>query len=270
MKKITLLIVAGILSFFSAYGQEEDVVRANFVAYNISTNLTKVYWNKATVVVANSEAESQYGFSFFPVDSIDTEVIDSVSYDFKYNTVDPSNATVEVEFFYRTPFVSPRWENMDYPDSCVVLGSMMLSDTAEYHFTSEALKDYVEQQIIDSVGTLHIIMRTVGTDTKIGFAGKVDGIFQPTLTINPVSEATALTSNSVSKLSLFPQPVNNGMLNISGVEVVSAEVFSLMGSCLLLPNVVANQVNVSALNAGVYFIRMNTQQRTIVKQFIVE
>lgn len=64
----------------------------------------------------------------------------------------------------------------------------------------------------------------------------------------------------------YPNPVNEKMIieNPSG-KVLSVEVFSLQGS-LVLSTQTTNEVDFSALKAGLYYLTINAKQYTIVKE----
>ena len=72
------------------------------------------------------------------------------------------------------------------------------------------------------------------------------------VTVNAVAD---INKNSVRAFSVYPNPAQD-VLNISGRNIASAQLFDITGKMLLNSGAVST-VNVSQLAAGVYFIKVN-------------
>jgi hypothetical protein len=83
---------------------------------------------------------------------------------------------------------------------------------------------------------------------------------------NPVS-ASKVTN--LTGLSLYPNPVTN-VLNIKqgNQELLTIEVINVLGESLLSVNGTNNQVDVSSLTAGVYFLKVTSKHGQHVEQFV--
>jgi Secretion system C-terminal sorting domain len=74
-----------------------------------------------------------------------------------------------------------------------------------------------------------------------------------------LAEALSVKKYEKQAFTLYPNPVTNGILNISGdQEVESVEVYSILGNKIDIP-FDNNQLQVSALAAGTYFLRINNK-----------
>lgn len=74
-----------------------------------------------------------------------------------------------------------------------------------------------------------------------------------------LAEALSVKKYEKQAFTLYPNPVTNGILNISGdQEVESVEVYSILGNKIDIP-FDNNQLQVSALAAGTYFLRINNR-----------
>lgn len=82
--------------------------------------------------------------------------------------------------------------------------------------------------------------------------------------------SAALSAMAAQNVSVYPMPVTGDVLSISGVNVAAAKVYSLVGSLALSTAVENNQINVSTLKNGVYFVKLDTDKGSIVKQIVVE
>jgi len=94
------------------------------------------------------------------------------------------------------------------------------------------------------------------------------------LGIFPVLSAeisTGIKSNSTTSISLFPNPTS-GVLNINSVEVTSSfEVFNLIGSKVFSSTLTKgnNNVDLSGLANGSYFVKLNSDNQVISKKIII-
>ncbi|RNC84312.1 MAG: T9SS C-terminal target domain-containing protein [Winogradskyella sp.] len=86
-----------------------------------------------------------------------------------------------------------------------------------------------------------------------------------------VSDSNDLIDNENIDLSLYPNPVTNGVLNVKGVigEESTYSVYNLLGQ-RVSSGQLSHTLNVSALSKGVYIIQIINNSKTIRQRFIVK
>ncbi len=79
-----------------------------------------------------------------------------------------------------------------------------------------------------------------------------------------VSTGTGIEDNEAETFAVYPNPATN-MLNIKGEGV--AEVSNMLGQIVMTENVQGNaQINISSLESGMYFVRMNGTTQKFLKK----
>jgi len=80
------------------------------------------------------------------------------------------------------------------------------------------------------------------------------------------------TFNSISNLSIYPNPVTNGKLFISSSSNLEKEVviFTTLGQQVLQDKTVSEAINVAALSQGTYFVRITEEGLTTTKKLIIK
>jgi hypothetical protein len=79
-----------------------------------------------------------------------------------------------------------------------------------------------------------------------------------------------LNNNNLNKLVVYPNPANE-VLNISvsnGAEVNNVNIYNVSGKLVNTAKVAANQINISDLNNGVYFIEILTENGKLTTKFV--
>jgi hypothetical protein len=121
-----------------------------------------------------------------------------------------------------------------------------------------------------------------------GWRGKMDDIFivNRALTINQIDSlrnlpnpgnTTSLNSNEFNnnQIILYPNPANDyiniNLLNLINSEILRAEIINALGEVVLTQDISQNnnQIKVSSLNSGVYFIKIKGS-KNYIKKFIKE
>ncbi len=94
-----------------------------------------------------------------------------------------------------------------------------------------------------------------------------DGVTKVKYFISPdfVNSTNDIRFNSVSKVTLYPNPVSY-YLNVEGVEMVSAKVFTLSGMLLISEISVDNKINVSYLPRGIYMLQVIDKEGNILTE----
>jgi hypothetical protein len=77
--------------------------------------------------------------------------------------------------------------------------------------------------------------------------------------------------NSIAGLSLFPNPVTNGTLNINSDAnaVRTVTIFDILGKQVIKTTTSNSSINVSALNAGVYMVKVVEEGNTATRKLII-
>ncbi len=80
------------------------------------------------------------------------------------------------------------------------------------------------------------------------------------------------TFNSISNLSIYPNPVTNGKLFISSSSNLEKEVviFTTLGQQVIQDKTVSEAINVAALSQGTYFVRITEAGLTTTKKLIIK
>lgn len=75
-----------------------------------------------------------------------------------------------------------------------------------------------------------------------------------------------IEENEIS-VAIYPNPATD-FIRVETQNFASVQIFDMMGQCVL--NTTENEINVSELEAGVYFIRVNMGEKTITERVIIK
>ena len=105
-------------------------------------------------------------------------------------------------------------------------------------------------------------------------SGVIDEIVSPAInqpiTIIEGENTLSTTDESISDLVIYPNPVNN-ILSIQSSNSVSnkiATVFDLNGKRILNQRITNNSINLSTLQSGLYFLRIESNGKVINRKFL--
>ena len=84
--------------------------------------------------------------------------------------------------------------------------------------------------------------------------------------------ALGVENNSISNITIYPNPVSNGKLFLSSSSNLEKEVivFTTLGQQILQDKTVSEAINVSALSQGTYFVKITEAGFTTTKKLIVK
>ncbi len=119
----------------------------------------------------------------------------------------------------------------------------------------------------------------IGTFTNISSitiywpSGTVDYIENPAInTTHNIVEGSALSveDETLVDVSIYPNPVENELNIKTSADVIDkiATVFDINGRRVLNMKLKSNTINVSSLTSGVYFLRLESEGKTIKRKFI--
>ncbi len=87
------------------------------------------------------------------------------------------------------------------------------------------------------------------------------------VTVTNATVATGIVENNIA-FSIYPNPATT-VLNVNAEGYNTLEIVNLLGQTVYTANATSNmQINVSNLNNGVYFVRMNGENGTATQKFI--
>jgi chitodextrinase len=90
-----------------------------------------------------------------------------------------------------------------------------------------------------------------------------------TINITSAAKEIETTETTVMTVSLYPNPVTGGQLNVSNVkDGTDFRVVNTLGQQVAKGKIANGMINVSSINTGTYLLEVNVEGQTIVKRFI--
>lgn len=115
------------------------------------------------------------------------------------------------------------------------------------------------------------------TDWQLGNAAELDGtINSGSSTAFPIKTYTNVLGISKQQLldgfALYPNPLRGGLLNIQSPSntVKNINIFDVIGQQVYHRNTTKNQINISNLNAGMYFVKVQQDGKIATRKLVVE
>lgn len=86
-----------------------------------------------------------------------------------------------------------------------------------------------------------------------------------------VQTPLSVSQNSIAGLSIFPNPVSNDVLyiNSDANALRTVIVYDILGKQVVKTTTSNNAINVSALNAGVYMVKITEEGKTATRKLVV-
>lgn len=86
------------------------------------------------------------------------------------------------------------------------------------------------------------------------------------------SGTASTNQNSISGLSVYPNPVKNGVffINSDANAERTVTIFDVLGKQVLKTTTSQSAINVSGLNAGVYMVQINEEGNTATRKLVIE
>lgn len=114
---------------------------------------------------------------------------------------------------------------------------------------------------------------SAGTANAVAAVGLYDNFITKATNTDTLLGTENFNTISTSKLSVYPNPVNN-IVNISNTEnllITKVSITDINGRTVKTVNtdgVVETQINVAELNAGIYFMNIDTNEGAVTKKII--
>jgi len=155
-----------------------------------------------------------------------------------------NNAGALTNSFTSTPMVT-----LTFPESC--------SNNANFAFRIVS--------IFDPTGTDYVSVTGGTTAYSVAGAWRIDNV---TFSYGVLKN----NQNSISGLSLYPNPVKNGIFYINTAANVerTVTIFDVLGKQVLNTTTSDSAVNVTSLNAGVYMAQITEEGKTATKKLVIE
>jgi len=90
--------------------------------------------------------------------------------------------------------------------------------------------------------------------------------------VTPAGGTASTNQNSISGLSVYPNPVKNGVffINSDANAERTVTIFDVLGKQVLNITTSQSAINVSSLNAGVYMVQINEEGNTATRKLVIE
>lgn len=87
-----------------------------------------------------------------------------------------------------------------------------------------------------------------------------------------ISEVLGVKQNTIEGLKIYPNPVSNGKVYITSKNDSNKEIaiFDVLGKKVLQTTISTKELNISSLNSGIYFIRIETTDGSATEKLIVK
>ena len=107
----------------------------------------------------------------------------------------------------------------------------------------------------------------------VALVGNFNGAAQ--ITARNMADITVLSTPSfdaITGLKVYPNPVNNGILNITSANLVekTVAIYDVMGKQVFAGTTINNVVSISTLNSGIYMVKITEEGKTATRKIVVE
>ena len=117
-----------------------------------------------------------------------------------------------------------------------------------------------------------IIIRQAGTATAGTGNVEIDEVRVDASFAGVTPASLSTSKNSISGLSVYPNPVKNGVfyINSDANAVRTVTVYDVVGKQVLNTTTSNSAVNVSSLNAGIYMVKITEEGKTATRKLVIE
>ncbi len=121
-------------------------------------------------------------------------------------------------------------------------------------------------------GTFNISHWTFGGVDVLDGTGSCNGAAALSTIVPLGSYQLGVSQNSISGLSVYPNPVLNGNLYITSDSNMtkSVAIYDVLGKMVAKANVTSQAMNVSNLNSGVYIVKVTEDGKTATRKLVIK
>ncbi|MBP6758287.1 MAG: T9SS type A sorting domain-containing protein, partial [Flavobacterium sp.] len=271
---------------------------------NTGDNVLAVTGNLTyTGITPSGNSVSFSGAGFDPYTPFTSTTSGTVYYSFLMNITDMTNVTADLTETYFTGLTDNAKSYMarlfvkkngtkyqlgfdsastttNYDSTLRNVGDVILV-VMSYDFAANKLSAWFNPDltIFTSTTTPTLVNAPASTFANLGgfILRQDDNAKTPTITIDELKISTTFPSlsilqNSISGLSVYPNPVTKGTLYITSnsASVKSVAIFDILGKQVLNAKTSNNAVNVANLKGGVYIVKISEEGKTDTKKLVIE
>ena len=118
---------------------------------------------------------------------------------------------------------------------------------------------------------LSVVIREGSATTPKTGNFEIDEVRVNTTWAGVTPQNLSVRQNDIAGLSLFPNPVTNGTLNINSDANAerTVTIFDILGKQVIKTTTFNSSINVSALNAGIYMVKIIEEGKTATRKLVV-
>lgn len=158
------------------------------------------------------------------------------------------------------------FQNVTFPagDGTATFSTGTNYDVSDGTNTTAMRTDFYSADYIGSVIPTSVV-------NLVGVGGEYNGSAQ----VYARSLADITLSNNTfqaTDFNLYPNPTSTGFvtINTNNASPVNVKVFDILGKQVLESNVANSQLNVSALNSGIYILKLTQDNASVTKKLVIE
>ena len=276
MKKNYLMLLLIIIKGWNGVSAQVGIASWNFNASTISTSsgvgtLSFVGGTGSPAYINNAGTQA-LGFADFPNNTVGSGTAGIM---FATSTVGYTGISVTFDTFGHNQ--SSRWQQYQYTidgSSWIVLSNNAGGLSANFLSRTLNFPSSCDNNVNFAFRIVSIFNPSGGTAYEQVQGGGYNGSNGKWYFDNVSTVATTLSIKNNKQnvgVKIYPNPAKN-ILNITSdsFEVKNVEIYNLLGKLVLFEAVSNQNLNISALNKGVYFVKVTQEGKTITRKLVVE
>jgi photosystem II stability/assembly factor-like uncharacterized protein len=213
-------------------------------------------------------ANGGLSWSTVAVDTINQPMISSIY----FSSANIGYAASDVRGVFKTTDGGNTWNHLSFTFSPALYSIWFIDDNRGFVAGGDGMTSMVLYQTSNGGSTWTQSASGINTLTTLFFIDSIPGYaVGDNGTILKYVHVTGLEQdNLIKNINIYPNPVTT-TISIEGViENTIAEIFDISGKLLLSKQLNENQLDISTLAKGLYFIKLSTAEGSVVWKFIKE